>query len=1087
MMQKTTLLAILVLMLTAATAQQTPSEQIIKKGISLFDEEKYEEALKMYRLVHENDSNYTFMLAEMAMCYLQMEKYDSAIIVADKGLAIPNSNQQHMMRTKGTAYDYSNRPEKAIEVYNQAITRYPYSHQLHFNLGITYLKQNDYANAVKRFQEALRCNPFHASSHLHLGITMARQELYTKALLSLETFLALEPATKRSNEVLVYIENIASGISDTTKGKFIEPFVDNTNFDEVDQLIKSKVALSERYKAAIDFKANIVKQTQLMLESLPFESNSNDFWVQLYFPFFKAIKDGKHIKPFLFTMLRSTGRESVVKYNKKNEKALKAFYSTGSNLSRFRESRTLNIDGKDVTFSCKYYESGNLYSIGNTNAQGEDHGLWQLFYGNGEPMSKGYLINGKKDGEWRYYHDNGLLKIVESYKDGQLHGEFNMFHPTNTPSLKVNYVNNEAEGEVKWFDAFGLLQQVNVFEKGKRNGPAKYFYTNSQVKNEFNFKDNNLHGEYFEYHTNGKLASKSNFVEGKREGEYLEYFVDGKISLKGSFKAGDEVGEWIYYHLNGKVKKVANFSEGKAVGIVKKFYYNGKPESIVNFNNLGNLHGTSTYFNHRGQKIIVEEYNNDILVRVASIDRNGKEFSVSGKPDGTFEFTTYSALGTKKATGAFKKGIRTGTWTFYYYNGTPSEVNVYKDGKLQGEQRTYYPNGQLKNIYTYKDGVLEGLYTGYTIGNVLKSTGYYRNGNQDNVWNYFLSTGSLEHSNYLIDGEAKGWNYVYSVDGKPRMRTKYLDGAIVQHQCYDPNGEIISDINFVETTHYEMKSAKDFVAAESKIIGGKYNGTFTWYHPSGKVLSQKNIVEGDDEGEYKRFYQNGSLYITGFFSNDMKTGIWTSYYEGGGVNYTENYYQNMKDSIHITYYENGKVRLTESYFAGEQDGDETHYDLNGELMVKKIFIEDEIIGYQYKKGNVLCDTILITNGSQPIIAYYGNGTKSYEQQFEKFVPHGYEIKYYSDGSIRQRREYKNGEQDGKCEDFFPNGKLKKLYYLTHGLYQGEYTEYWENGNVKRIITYLNDQEHGETKHFDSSGKLTRIENFWSGNFIGYKQ
>ena len=96
-------------------AQLTPSADIINKGIKLFDEKKYAEALEIFNLVNENDSNYNWMLAEKAMTYLSMEKYDSAIVVADKGLSIPGTNHYHLLRTKGTAYDYLGEKEKAIE------------------------------------------------------------------------------------------------------------------------------------------------------------------------------------------------------------------------------------------------------------------------------------------------------------------------------------------------------------------------------------------------------------------------------------------------------------------------------------------------------------------------------------------------------------------------------------------------------------------------------------------------------------------------------------------------------------------------------------------------------------------------------------------------------------------------------------------------------------------------------------------------------------------------------------------------------------------------------------------------------------
>ena len=174
-MQRSILFLFLWFLSNALWAQLTPSAQIIEKGISLFDEGKYNEAIELFKLVNENDSNYTYTVAEMGLCYLQLEKYDSAIYYVDKGLVEPSSSRSHLLGTKGTAYDYLGQTEKAIEIYKEAIGLFPYKYLLHYNLGVTYLKNNDFINAVACFQEAIRCNPFHASSHFNIQRVYSRQ------------------------------------------------------------------------------------------------------------------------------------------------------------------------------------------------------------------------------------------------------------------------------------------------------------------------------------------------------------------------------------------------------------------------------------------------------------------------------------------------------------------------------------------------------------------------------------------------------------------------------------------------------------------------------------------------------------------------------------------------------------------------------------------------------------------------------------------------------------------------------------------------------------------------------------------------
>ncbi|MCK7531634.1 MAG: hypothetical protein MZV63_11670 [Marinilabiliales bacterium] len=63
----------------------------------------------------------------------------------------------------------------------------------------------------------------------------------------------------------------------------------------------------------------------------------------------------------------------------------------------------------------------------------------------------------------------------------------------------------------------------------------------------------------------------------------------------------------------------------------------------------------------------------------------------------------------------------------------------------------------------------------------------------------------------------------------------------------------------------------------------------------------------------------------------------------------------------------------------------------GELMVQLIYREGELAGYQYIKEGKLTDIIPITRGDQPVIAWYDNGQKSYEQHFRDFVPEAHRL------------------------------------------------------------------------------------------------
>ena len=254
MMQKILLIILISVFSFSLHAQQQTSTDLIRRGIELHDEEKFQEAIDVYKQINENDSLYDYMLYEISYSFMQLEEYDSAIYYVNIGLELESSNQKLLLQQLATAYDNSGDPEKAIEIYTKALEKYPFDYLLYYNLGVTYSNQNEFEKSVECFQNAIINNPFHSTSHLSLGKLMARQGLLTKAIISLEIFLELEPESERSNIVLVYLNELADNHIDTAWGEPIVPFTDNEIFSEVDHFIKSGIALKDNFKTGIKFK-----------------------------------------------------------------------------------------------------------------------------------------------------------------------------------------------------------------------------------------------------------------------------------------------------------------------------------------------------------------------------------------------------------------------------------------------------------------------------------------------------------------------------------------------------------------------------------------------------------------------------------------------------------------------------------------------------------------------------------------------------------------------------------------------------------------------------------------------------------------
>ncbi|MGQ1787281.1 MULTISPECIES: tetratricopeptide repeat protein [unclassified Saccharicrinis] len=1086
MLQKLTAL-LYIFSVLSAHSQQLTGDSIIKAGIQFYDEQRYAEAIARFKLVNENDSSYNKMLAEMALTYLAMHKYDSAIIMANNGLSLPGSNHKHLLRTKGTAYDHLGDTPRAIETYQQAIERYPHSSLLHYNLGVTYLGAEYYDKAQSCFQEALRCNPYHASSHMQLGKLVARQKQYTRAMLSLETFLALEPNSSRSNQVLVFVENLSNGYIDTTQGHFIEPIEDNKIFGEVDHYIKSRIVLTDRYSLPIGFNASLVKQTDMLFKVLPLSDSADDFWIKMYFPFIKAIKEEGHLKPFLYTLLRSTEHESITKYVSKNEDILKKFYQTGSQLSKIKQRRLTHVTGILDTLDFAYFDDGKLYSIGNSNTEGKEEGDWRYYHSNGELNAIGVYKDGKKQGEWRYYNSKAQLETVEYLTDGKLNGIWTKYHTTGKESVRAPYSNGEVNGKVEWFDEFGNRTGLTSYTNSLQNGQAYNYFANGIISESFTYKDGKFEGNYESYFANGKIHHQKSYSEGKTNGKFKEYHPNGILASDGQFKDDKEQGEWRNYYSDGNLKDIRNLKDGELVGAFKAFYRNGNLKIETFYNEQGNLHGLYNSFDEDGKLYMEEVYDNGIIIKVSSISESGERYLVSENPEGTFSFLAHDSSGRKTTSGSFKAGKFEGKWTSYFKNGWPKQTSYYKNGELDGEVTIYHANANIKEIYIYKNGILNGAYKQYSPDGTLVNQGFYKDGYQDNTWTYRLSDGSLESTYYFLKGDIHGWLTNYDVEGIIENRRKYLDGKMLIHENYDIHANRINSTSLLEQDRFMIMRDSNYINAVGHIKGGYYEGDLIWDHPNGRTLSKRSYLNHKRHGEYFHYYANGSVKSRESYLNGKKVGKGVKYYENGNLKEEVNYFNGEKDAEAKYYDEDKTLELTENYRNGELHGDVIQYDISGDVIIKLIFEENELMAYQYLKNGLYTDTIPITNGDYKIEAYFNNGKKSYEQSFKNFLPHGDRIKYYSNGKIRQKNSFKNGMLNGQFLAYYPNGKKKLEYFNIAGMKNGKNTEFFESGKPKKVSQYKRDELHGVVKNYNQSGKIISIEKWWSGKFIGYEQ
>ena len=162
-----------------------------------------------------------------------------------------------------------------------------------------------------------------------------------------------------------------------------------------------------------------------------------------------------------------------IKYHENGQPEEKIYYKNGREVSTTKLSYNKNdqleelgnykngVEVKKTTFG--YHDNGQLdYKY--SEKEGELDGLYEIFYLNGQPMSKFNYREGKAQFSEHYDKNNRPITngtLVRYHENGQLYG-----------SIKVK---NGWWDQVEWYHENGQLQSRGGFKKGEQDGLWRYY------------------------------------------------------------------------------------------------------------------------------------------------------------------------------------------------------------------------------------------------------------------------------------------------------------------------------------------------------------------------------------------------------------------------------------------------------------------------------------------------------------------------------------------------------------------------------------------------------------------------------------
>jgi antitoxin component YwqK of YwqJK toxin-antitoxin module/Tfp pilus assembly protein PilF len=1086
----------LILFAKISIAQKTGlvnSGELIKHCGELYDSAKYKEALPLLNTVSRSDTNYVWSQYEKSINLEADSQYSEAVKCCQQALALKEQRdyEPDLYNTYGNSLMDMAQYDKALQVFDSAIVKYPAYSLLYFNKGVCYLAMKRPADAEVWFQKSLLINPYMYSAHYQLGLAALQQGKIVPAFLSFIGYLLVNPSGKYWSESVTYLSKIARSTDDILDVKNKRTINPDDNYQAVEDILLSKIALDKGYKSLISLDDPIPRQIQAVFEKLDYNEKDKDFWIQYYMPYYKQVFTSGKFELFIYQLFSNVNATVIQDYVKKNKKELVAFRGeAGTYFDLLRSTRVLPYKDRDTVAAKYIYENGVLAGKGVLQNNGKMlTGPWIIYYNTGNIKAAGnYTSTGQRDGEWLYYFFDGTHKGTERYKNGKLEGAQDYWFENGNMSSHNMYANDKPEGNVTGYYYAGNMKSTVNYKLGKKEGEEKEFYSNGNIETVNNYINDELSGAVRGYYKSGQLKEVEQYVNGKADGPYKSYEEDGSLSSEGLNSNNKAIGEWKFYYPSGKIKEKHNYVNDVEEGLHQEYFEDGQLSASYMVKK-GKIDGESAEYFEDGKTFAKYVYEKGIIRSAKFYDRYG---NILGRPEqqgDLMDLVTYTLDGVKKSHAFYdQKGNVQGPDTIFYPSGKINEIKQYRNDTLNGPTLSYFLNGNKKFEINVVDGKDNGYYTSFYANGQPESEGWIQDDDYQGEWLFYNEGGKLTSRSYYLNGDLNGYKEEYYPDGKKTLEEKYHLGWLEQMTQYDDAGKVIAVDSFPKISgKYRLLYPGGQLMAETNYVNGDFDGPYKTFYFDGSAESSFFYKRGVLDSAYKTWYYGGARDDEGQYKYGNRWGIWKYYGEDGKLITTTTYKNDNKNGDKIYYFPNGNIDYASAYKDDELDGAAKKYDPDGSLAYQVNYEGGNAIAYTYLgKDGKLLPLIPIPYNNGSLKAYYQNGKLSRECTFSDGVLNGRDIVYYSNGQVCTSDTLAYGLFNGIYKAYNPNGKQKSVYNYIIDDADGICREYDEDGILKEEISYEHGSFRGPTRYYDKNGKIAKTLVYYYGKLIAAK-
>lgn len=1054
------------------------SDSFLEEGIRLYDEGKYQEAVKQFEKIDKNDPKFYTAQYEKAISLAAEEDKEVA-----KAFYEDSYNKGYMDKEPSFYMAYGSflsdqkEYEKAEKMFLEALKSQPNNSVLIYNLALLYVRKEDNQKGIDLLKKAITINPGHAASHYLLGLIALEDGRVTEGTMALLAYLTLSPEGSGAENAILKL-NAKFAENYLTKSK-LEFSKSGDNFEDIDVILRNSLPLKKAYKVNSTFDDIIIRQIQAVAEYSVDHKIQNGFFETTYAPFLADIIKKKQFEGFSYYILVSMKEKLGKKLTSQNKK-ISAFSESyiANDFWEVFAKRKVDLFGKQEEVVV-YMQNNRPYFLGKT-VNDKKEGKFKILKSDGNISSELNFENDELNGPQKYYNEKGTIREEKNYEKGKLNGQRTLYYDNGNIELVENYKNDVLEGISTSYYLNGGKSCEGNYVNGERDGKIICLYENGSKKTETNFSNGKLNGKYLMFDKAGNITTDSNYLMDKRDGKSLEYFNGKVLKSEIEYKDGKVASSYKAYFPNSVLSEEITY-----VNDIPKtgthYMTNGKKSYEVIYDKEGYALNYE-YYNVFGDKIFQETYNKQGEIK------GGLQFEAN-KPKpveisvtkGTYLIKDFD--GTTITKGQYEKGKKKGEWNYFYRSGIMRSKENFINGKQSGLNYNYNLDARVSSIVNYINDTIVGIYESYENGR-LANTYHYNKGNLNGPKKSYRPDGSILSESFFIEDNLYSKSYNYWQNGKISSINEYTDDTPTKMQTFTIDGKLENDID------YKNKSGKVTFSYfngneihELNMINGLFNGKYLIKDKSGKIQMESNYSSGTRDGSYLRYGPTGAPQVEINYIAGKINGISKYYDLVGNLRLSDPYIFGDNTGTLTRFYHN-KVKFTEfDQFDDSTEGEMKYYNQKGETILILGYENNMLLYYKKlgKDGN-LSEKTPVTLQTANIQSVYPNGKTAIEIKYEKGNIDGKFSIFNIEGKPEFEANYDMGLLSGTRVEYYSNGKTYKKENFKKGYFEGLQEFFKEDGKLWLTAEYKNDEMHGLCKIYNN-GVLSQTKRYDSDECI----